>query len=67
MIQVWIMDHDKKTFWKEHGKTSWSRNIKDLMTLIDGDYQVKYCDNDNQVYGRWEECNPSLNNEPITI
>lgn len=56
MIHVWIIEHDRKTFWKEHGNSAWSRNIKDLMTLIDDGYEIKYCDNDNQIYGKWEDC-----------
>ena len=55
MKHIWVMDHSRVTFWKEHGKSSWSRNIKDLVSFIGLDYEVKYCDNDNQTYGKWED------------
>lgn len=47
--RIWILEHAGKTFWKEHGKGAYSRNIKGLMLLLEnGPYKVRYATSQNQ-------------------
>jgi len=53
-IKIWILNLDGMTFWKEHGKTSWSRNIKELMEFIKDGYEVRFCDDINKSEVDWK-------------
>ena len=55
MIKIWILEENGMTFWKEHGKSSWSRDIGSLMRTIKEGYEIRYCNNQNNSAKEWEE------------
>ena len=57
MKNIWVMPptSGEETYWKEHGKDAWSRNIVDLMGCIKDGFRLKYCYNNNQTVGKWED------------
>jgi len=54
MKKIWVLSLDGKTYWKEYGKQSWSKNIKELMELIKDGYEVRFIDDANKSEINWK-------------
>lgn len=54
MIKIWIMETNYGSFWKEHGKASWSKDIGSLIRTIKDGYRVRYCDGHNGAEVDWK-------------
>ncbi len=53
-VKIWVLSDGKMSFWKEHGKRAWSRDIVALINTIKNGYEVKYCDNENSSEVEWK-------------
>ena len=55
-INIWFMNKDGKTFWKEHGKSSWSADCGGLLDALWGnDFSIRKCKDENETQCKWDD------------